>query len=168
MMIDHNHPIFGSSVPLFLQKYGDVLPDVFNKEKTFRGVQSVVVFAEWFGANSTGGCHRPEDPHDIVLFDVNPHKKGFLGPKQFLDLFGHLPVAELMWQGNFGPWLVEAVRKEKIDLMSKYPIHADIPEGVVVKGAAVGHDIWFCKIKSERYKACLKILYEADWEKYWE
>lgn len=166
-MIDANDPVFGTSIPLFLQKYGETLPEVFKKDKLFRGVQNVIVFFEWFGADSVGGSHKPDDPHDVVLFDVNPHKKGFLGPKQFLDSFGHLPVAELVWQGNYGPWLVEAVRKEQIPIESKMIIHAPWPEGVVCKGIDGGHDRWACKIKTERYKELLKILYDAAWEKYW-
>lgn len=167
MMIDATHPIYGRAIPQFLQKYGDTLPQVFLKDKSFHGVQSVIVFAEWYGADSLGGCHKPDDPHDVVLFDVNPHKKGFLGPKQFLDLFGHLPVAEVVWQGNFGPWLMEAVRKEQFPIESQYEIKAIIPEGVVCKGGT-GHQLWMAKIKTERYKECLQALYEADWEKYWE
>jgi hypothetical protein len=103
----------------------------------------------------------------VVLFDVNPITKGFLGPKDFLDLFGHLPVAEVAWQGNFGPWLVNAIRKEEIDIESKYEVKAEIPEGVVCKGGR-DHEIWMCKVKTERYRDALKKLYEADWEKYWE
>ncbi len=167
-LLDDKHPIFGPAIPLFLDKYGDGLVDVFKKEKYFHGVDNVIVFAEWFGAQSLAGMHKPWDhKRDIVLFDVNPHKKGFLGPKEFLDMFGHLPVAEVAWQGNFGPWLIEAVRKEEIDIESKYEVKAEVPEGVVCKGGR-GHEFWMAKIKTERYKEALKLLYEADWEKYWE
>jgi len=168
-MFDDTHPIFGTAIALFLEKYGDALPKVFQKEKMFQGVKNFVVFAEWFGAKSFSGSHKPWDKNrDIVLIDVNPMKKGILGPKDFLDLFGHLPVAEVVYQGNFGPWLVDAVRKEEgLDLESKYDVRAEIPEGVVCKGGR-GHELWMAKIKTERYKAALKEMYEADWEKYWE
>lgn len=166
-MIDETHPVFGSAIPLFLQKYGDDLPKVFAEEKHFRGVQNVIVFAEWFGELSMAGCHKPWDKnYDIVLFDVNPIKKGFLSPKQFIDMFGHLKVAEVVWQGNFGEWLIEAVKNETIDITSKYHVQVDFPEGVVCKGGSE-HDLWRCKIKTARYKDALKALYEADWEKYW-
>jgi hypothetical protein len=168
-LFDDTHPIFGTAVALFLEKYGDALPKIFQKEKMFQGVKNFVVFTEWFGAKSFSGAHKPWDKRrNIVLFDVNPMKKGILGPKDFLDLFGHLPVAEVVYQGNFGPWLVDAVRKEEgLDLESKYDVRAEIPEGVVCKGGR-GHELWMCKVKTERYKAALKELYEADWEKYWE
>ena len=170
-MIDENTEVFGPAIPMFLQKYGDGLEKVFKTEKHFHGVESVIVFAEYYGELSFSGQHKPWDTnYDIVLFDVNPHKKGFLGPKDFLDMCGHLNVAEVVYQGNFGPWLVEQVRKEtnEIDIVSKYKIQVDFPEGVICKGATNRvHDQWSCKIKTERYKEALKALYEADWEKYW-
>jgi len=166
-MMDHTHPIFGASIPAFLEKYGDDLPKIFKSEKHFRGVDSVIVFAEWFGAKSFSGAHKPDDPHDIVLFDVNPIKKGLLGPKEFLDMFGHLKVAELLCHGNFGTALVESVKKETMEIESKYDIRSETPEGVICKGEK-GHDLWMVKIKTERYKEALKEMYEADWEKFWE
>ena len=102
-----------------------------------------------------------------MLFDVNPIKKGMLGPKEFLDLFGHLKVAELVYQGLVTPEFIMAVRKETIPIASQYEIRPEIPEGVVCKGGK-DHRLWMCKIKTERYKEALKTMYEGDWEKYWE
>jgi len=169
-MIDSTDPVFGPAVDLFKNKYGDDLEKVFKSEKLFIGVQSVVVFAEFFGPKSFAGMHFPDDDkRDIVLFDVNLHKKGMLGPKEFLDHFGHLSVAELACTGNMGEELIQAVRKETMDCGSKFDIKTEIPEGVVCKGGTLAsHKIWMCKIKTERYKAELKKRYEADWEKYWE
>lgn len=167
-MIDHTSKVFGPCIPMFLEKYGDGLEKVFKTDKLFRGIQSVVVFSEYFGSQSFAGMHRPwDEQRDIVLFDVNLHKKGFLGPKQFLDSFGHLNVAEVVYQGNFNTSLVESVRNETIDLESKYQVRAEIPEGVICK-SGTGHQLWMCKIKTERYKAKLKEEYESDWEKFWE
>lgn len=167
MMIDETSKVFGPCIPMFLEKYGDGLEKVFRTDKFFRGVQSVVVFGEYFGSKSFAGMHRPDDLCDIVLFDVNPHKKGILGPKQFLDSFGHLNVAEVVYQGNFGASLVEAVRKETINIESNYSVKSEIPEGVICKSGS-GHQLWMCKIKTERYKARLKEEYQSDWEKFWE
>lgn len=169
-MIDENTPIFGAAVPLFLQKYGDDLEKVFKAEKDFRSIDNFTVFSEWYGKLSFAGQHMPWDKdYDIMLFDVNPLKKGFLGPKQFLDYFGHLKVAEVVYQGNFGDQLIEAVRKETIDITTKHGIQVDFPEGVICKGSGCQpHKQWSCKIKTERYKEALKALYQADWERYWE
>lgn len=172
-LINETDSVFGPAIPLFIQKYGDDLEKVFKKDKLFRGVQNVIVFAEYFGSKSFAGMHFPDDTQwDVVLFDVNPHKKGILGPKEFLDTFGHLAVAELVYEGNFGPWLIDAVRGETIDLVSKYPIRTEVPEGVVCKGICKAkgksNPLWFCKVKTERYKQELRRRYQVDWIKYWE
>ena len=168
-MFDETSKIFGPAIPLFMEKWADELERVFKSEKTFNGVQSVIVFGEYFGAESFSGMHKPSDnPMSFVPFDINLHKKGFISPKEFLDMFGHLDVAECISHNeNFGPALINAVRKETIDLESKYAVKSKIPEGVICKGGS-GHKLWMCKIKTERYKEALKVLYEADWEKFWE
>ena len=167
-MIDENTKVYGPCVPLFLEKYGDELEKVFKKEKVFFGVKNIVVFGEYFGAKSFAGAHKPWDKDmDVVLFDANPMKKGLFGPKEFLDLFGHLPVAEVAFQGNFGPELVDRVRTGDLDCNSKFDVKAPIPEGVVCKGDK-GHKLWMCKIKTEAYREALKTEYEADWERFWE
>lgn len=168
-MLDTSDPIFGQIVPIFLGKYADDLDKLFRNDKYFRGCQSVIVFGEFFGTKSFGGMHFPDEDQqwDVVIFDINPHKKGILGPKEFLDLVGHLQVAELVWQGNFGNLLIEQVRKELIDISSKYPVRAEIPEGIVCK-SGTGHRLWRCKIKTERYREALKERYRSDWINYWE
>lgn len=168
-MLDESDPIFGRAASLFTQKYGDDLAKVFKSEKVFRGVDNVVVFYEFFGTKSFGGMHFPDETAwDVVLFDVNPIKKGMLGPKQFIDLFGHLKVAELITQGNMGEEMIQNVRKELIAIESKYDVKAEIPEGVICKGGGGNHDLWMAKIKTERYKEELKRRYRVDWEKFWE
>jgi hypothetical protein len=166
-MFDETMPVFGTAIPLFLQKYGDELPKVFKTDKQFRGVENFTVFAEWFGAKSFAGQHQPDDPKDIVLFDVNPLKKGFLGPKQFLDTFGHLPVAELLETGNLSDELIQRVRSGSLSVESKYEIRSEVPEGVICKGGE-GHDIWMAKIKTQKYYDELKARHPIDWQSLWE
>ena len=169
-MIDQNTPVFGSAIPMFLEKYGDGLEKTFKSDKHFRGVDNVIVFAEWYGELSFAGQHYPWDKnYDSVILDVKQIKKGMLGPKQFLDTFGHLNVAELICTGNFGESLIESVRKETLDIKSKYKVQVDFPEGVICKGAESDpHKLWSCKIKTERYKEALKALFEFNWERHWE
>jgi len=168
-MINDSDPIFGRAVPLFKEKYGEDLAKVFTTEKIFFGVKSVVVFAEFFGSKSFAGMHFPDSDQqwDIVLFDVNPHKKGMMGPKDFVDYFGHLKVAEVAYTGNLNEELIEDVRKSRLDCESKFDIKTMTPEGVVCKGGR-GHELWMCKIKTENYKEELRKKYEVDWEKYWD
>lgn len=167
LLFDETSEIFGSAIPLFLQKYGDDLAKIFKTEKSFRGVDRFIVFAEWFGAKSFSGQHEPDDPKDIVLFDVNPNRKGIIGPKQFLDIFGHLKVAELLAIEELSDELIQKVRRSEMDMESKYEIRAEIPEGVICKGNE-SHDLWMAKIKRQAYLDELKIRHPIDWEKLWE
>jgi hypothetical protein len=96
---------------------------------------------------------RRSERHRLVRRES--HQEGIIGPKLFLDLFGHLKVAELLNQGNFGPEFEMNVREEKIDLLSKYEIRTEIPEGVICK-AGTGHDLTLWKVKTSRYKEELK------------
>lgn len=167
-MINETDEIFGRSVELFKNKYGDDLEKVFKTNKIFNGVQNVVVFFEFFGTKSFAGMHFPEETQwDVVLFDINLHKKGMLGPKEFLDTVGHLKVAELVFQGNLGEELIQNVKNGILDCSSKYDIKTEIPEGIVCKGGK-GHDLWACKIKTNAYKEELKKRYEHDWMKHWD
>ena len=167
-LFDESDEIFGAAKPLFLNKYADDLAAVFKKDKQFRGVQTVTVFGEFFGQQSFAGAHKPNDKEkNIVLFDVNLLKKGLLSPKEFLDKFGHLNVAEVVYRGNLNTEFIESVRNSTIDVESKYDIKTVVPEGVICKGGS-GHNLWMCKIKTNEYLQKLKEEYEEDWTKYWE
>ncbi len=166
--IDETDPIYGRAIPIFLEKYGDGLVKVFQRHKQIRLVRNVIVFGEFFGSKSFSGSHRPWDKNwNVVLFDVNPSPKGFMSPKEFLDEFGHLDVAEEVYRGNLNKPLIEDVRNSTIDFESKYDIKTEVPEGVVCKGGS-GHKLWRAKIKSLAYKEALKERYDADWERFWE
>lgn len=166
LLFDETSDIFGPAIGCFLNKYGDDLSKAF-RHKDFRGVDGFIVFFEWFGARSFAGAHEPDDPKDVVLFDVNPHRKGMLGPKQFLDYFGHLKVAEHIWTGNLGPQVLDAVRAmdfDFIDYRSSYDIKPEVPEGVVFKGGS-GHGLWMAKAKSQAWYDAIKTRRPQDWEK---
>lgn len=136
--MDHN---FGEAIPLFLDKYGDELQKVFRDKKEYRNIDNFVVFAEYYGENSFAGFHEPGDKKDIVLFDVNQFKRGFVPPREFIDNFGHLHVPEIVYSGPFTFDLVKDIRKDVYGLK----------EGVIVKGVrkTKGKDeVWMAKIKT--------------------
>ena len=167
-LLDAGHPVFGRVIPIFMEKYADDLVKVFQSSKVFRGVDTFTIFGEFFGEKSFAGMHFPDDQKwDYVLFDVNPYKKGILSPKIFLAEFGHLKVAELVYQGNLNEPLIESVRESKFDCTSKYEIKTGVPEGIICKGGEK-HKLWMTKIKTSEYREALKKRYRNDWEKYWE
>lgn len=166
-LFDQSHKIYGTAIELFQQRYADGLEHVFRTDKKFQGVQSVIVFAEWFGAKTFAGQHKPDDPKTLILFDVNPHKKGVMSPRDFLDTFGHLEVAELIEKRELDQDFIDAVRSGEFDCSSKLDIRNEEPEGVIMKGSD-GHDLWMCKIKTQAYHDKLKETLGDDWTKHWE
>jgi hypothetical protein len=171
-LFDTADPEFGGAIELFRAKYASGVEKVIRDAPHFRGAQEVVCYCEFLGPNSFAGVHDPvhpvlasagvarNDPKDVVLFDINVHKKGLLPPRQFLDTFGHLPVAEVVYEGDFTAAFVRDVRD------GKYPVG----EGVICKGldGPAPHSIWMRKVKTLQYLDELKRRFAADWQNYWE
>jgi hypothetical protein len=164
-LIEENDPIFGIAFNLFKAKYGDGLEQIFRS--CFKKTESFIVFFEFFGSKSFAGLHFPDDIYDVVLFDVNPVKKGILGPKEFLETFGSLNVAELLFESTLTQELIESIRTESVCVESKLSVKSLVPEGVICKGGE-GHKLWMCKIKTDRYKQELKNRFQGSWEEFWE
>lgn len=166
-LLDEKDTTFGSAITLFQQKYADDLSKIFKKDKIFRSCDNIIVFYEWYGAKSFSCLQYDYDPKNVVLFDVNPIKKGLLSPKEFLDIFGHLEVAELLDVRKFNNLLIQEVREGILDCRSKFLIANQISEGVVCKGGS-GHKLWMAKIKTNEYLNKLKELFKDNWEQFWE
>lgn len=172
-LFDKSDPEYGCAIDIFLNKYASDLEQIFKKEKHFFGAKEIICFAEFFGPYSFGGQHQEDhpavilggckdknEPKDIVLFDVNVHKKGFLTARQFVNFFSGITVAQVVYEGNLNQQFIQDVRE------GKYPVF----EGVVCKGLVgkAPHGIWMAKIKTNKYLEELKVRFAADWEKYWE
>lgn len=155
-LFDRTDPDFGSAVDIFLNGLGEGIDKVFRSNKEYKNSDRAIVFAEFFGASSFAGQHVASEPKELVLFDVNVHKKGILDPKEFIADFGHLKIAELVYQGPFSEVFIEEVKEGKLPLV----------EGVIAKGGS-GHNLWFRKVKTAAYKEKLKEFFKGDWEKYW-
>ena len=141
VMIDERSEYFGDAVTIFLEKYGEELPKVFKRHYT--NIESFVVFCEYLGENSFAGYHLDE-PKDVILFDVNAYKKGFVNPRDFIRYFGHLHIPEIIYQGEYNSQLIADVRNNIWKLK----------EGVVCKGTlkTKGSDqVWMVKIKSNEW-----------------
>lgn len=160
-LFDAKDPDFGGAIELFMQKYSqDIEKIVFDK---FKKPESFICYAEYFGPNSFAGIHDPtllnlpNDPKDLVLFDVNIHKKGFVDPQNFVNLFGNLHIPRVLYQGPLTLTFIDDVRQGKYDVV----------EGVIVKGGT-GHDIWMRKIKTLTYLQKLKDVFGVGWVDYAE
>lgn len=152
-MIDERDLQFGGAITLFLNKYGDSLPKVFRTNKSYKRIESFVVFAEYFGDQSFAGRHIDSDPKDIILFDVDQYKHGFVTPKNFVEDFGHLHIPNIIYKGPYTMDFVQDIRNNKHKLK----------EGVIVKGVFKTKnkkdEVWMVKVKTLEWLQKVKTLH---------
>jgi hypothetical protein len=121
-LIDESSP-FGKAIKLIKDKYQDDLHPLFNCEK----YESAICFFEYWGPNSFAGQHLDSDNQTVTLFDINPYKCGLLEPSEFIEKFGHLDIAKVLYEGYATSELFNQVKQSTLP---------DMPfEGVVCKGA---------------------------------
>lgn len=83
--LEASHPWLGEAIERVRDKYeADV-----SRALEARKIRQAVVFFEFFGPGSFAGRHLDE-PHDVVLIDVDLYGRGLAPPDEFLALFGHL------------------------------------------------------------------------------
>jgi hypothetical protein len=152
-MIDERDLQFGEAITLFLNKYGDSLPKVFRTNKSYKRIESFVVFAEYVGEQSFAGRHVTSDPKDIILFDVNQYKHGFVTPKNFVEDFGHLHIPDVIYKGPYTMDFVQTIRDNQHNLK----------EGVIVKGVLKTKnqkdEVWMVKVKTKEWLQKVKELH---------
>jgi hypothetical protein len=152
-MIDERDLQFGEAITLFLNKYGESLPKVFRTNKSYKRIESFVVFAEYVGEQSFAGRHINSDPKDIILFDVNQYKHGFVTPKNFVEDFGHLHIPDVIYKGPYTMDFVQTIRDNQHNLK----------EGVIVKGVLKTKnqkdEVWMVKVKTKEWLQKVKELH---------
>lgn len=156
-LFDHTDEQFGEAIAIFHRDLAEKLEAIFKKK--YRDMQKLTVFCEFLGDNSFSGQHEDEE-HRLVLIDVKFHKKGYIAPREFVNVFcrelGDL-AAEVVYDGNLNEQFIQDIREGKYDVF----------EGVVCKGGD-GHKLWRCKIKTDEYKIKLQAMYGARWHEFWE
>ncbi len=142
-MLGEDHPIFGGAINLIKTKYEANLTDIFKRQR----YENATCFFEFLGANSFAGYHDSNEPHDVILFDVSPHKKGILSPQEFLKLFGHLHIPKLLYYGKPNDTFIKSVRNSTLEGITH--------EGVICKGLN-RHQLLMFKIKTNAWLTQLK------------
>lgn len=143
------------------------LPDVFRNslmmpfEKVFQedrrcSAEHYTVFAEFLGSNSFAGLHKPEDAKRLIAFDVVCDNE-LMGPNEFVEIFGHLNIARVVYRGRFTGAFADDVRSGKFG----------VAEGVVCKTGSRGN-VQMAKIKTSAYLKKLQTAFGERWEEYWE
>jgi len=166
-LFDESDPYLGKSVPIFMKTYSENLTKILVDNKRFRGAENVIVFAEFFGKESFAGQHKLDDPTlELILFDVSVHKFGFLGPRDFINIFEDIKIARKIYEGKPNGQFLENVRNGKFDVPRNG--EWDIMEGAVCKGGSGGTDLWMAKVKTYKYMEKLKEVYKDKWKEYFE
>ena len=156
LLFDLTHEFWGRAIPIFENTLAEGIEKAIQDNKDYRGVEHVTVFCEFFGPNSFAGQHVEEDKFELILFDVNPLKKGFVSPRNFVNHFGHLRyAAEVVYEGMLDQPFIEAIKA------GVYPLQ----EGVVCKGGE-GHKLWMNKIKTAAWIERVKAAYPETWSKF--
>lgn len=154
-MIDENHKQFGESVTLIRNKYEDDLAKIFRAQR----YESAVSFFEFLGPNSFAG-HHLDEPHDVTLFEVSPHKQNMLAPKEYLKLFGDLDIAQCLHVGKINKPIIEQIHEGTFPGMTF--------EGVVCK-AKIGKKftpLQMFKVKNFAWYLKLKTFCKGDEDLY--
>lgn len=143
VLLDEKHEFLGEAIPLFKRTIAEPLEAALRTLKLPK-FDSAVVFCEFFGPSSFAGQHMPGEPKELRIIDVNIHKRGIVLPSDFVNWFGHLPIAKVVYEGPFSSDFVEKVRK------GEYGQN----EGVVAKGVrpdakSAQHGLWMAKAKTE-------------------
>ena len=140
----------GEAIALVRDKYEDAVHRALEARK----VRSAVLYLEFVGPRSFAGRHADE-PHDVVLLDVATFGRGLVPPDEFLQIFGHLDTARLLYQGQVDREFVAAVRAGRLPGMTC--------EGVVCKSTVLERRVpVMFKIKSQAWLDRLRDVCAGD------
>lgn len=135
-LFDETDLVFGGAPEVFRRTLAEPLEKVARDNRWER----MIAFTEFWGPRSFAGVHEPDDPKTLTLFDVNPHKKGILGPREFLKLFEHLDIPRFLGTQRWTRGFVQKVRNGELEGVTE--------EGVVGKGGE-GHKLVMAKAKTQ-------------------
>lgn len=150
-MFDEKNEQFGKVIPMFKEKYGAALEEIFKKNKNYRNTKNITVFCEYVGENSFSGRHVTGDKMDVVLFDIAPGdftNNSFVEPKDFIKDFGNLHIPKVIYQGPLNMSFINSVKEGKYKLK----------EGVMCKGVLQDgtRGVWVVKVKTNAWLEKLK------------
>lgn len=124
--------------------------------EAYGSANEIVVFTEYFGANSFAGAHNSQDKMELVIFDVQIDGV-VLAPQEFIEKLAGFNIARVLYKGKYSGRIFDDVREGKYN----------VKEGVVVKGL-VDNEVYMVKIKTNSYLERLKRSFGDLWSEYWE
>lgn len=148
-LLDHSNPHLLHAPPLILEGFSE-LESIFKDLKT----QRATAYFEFFGSNSFAGSHQEGDDFQVVLLDVALYKKGFIGPKKFLEKFGKFDIPDVVFQGPLTEELVQQVKNSELENITY--------EGVVCKKSQTDGKMRAFKIKTNDWLDALRVRCGKD------
>lgn len=152
-LFDASDKQFNQAIPIFMDTMADEI--LYRTKQIVKNPHRITAFTEFFGPNSFAGSHVQEDEKELRLFDVFLFQKGFVKPKQFVEVYGGMPqAAEIVYEGPLNKRFIMDVKKG-----GEY----DVFEGVIAKG-----NDFMVKIKTDEYFRRLRHKYPERWEDFGE
>lgn len=114
-LLGSDQPVINNAENIIKEAWEDSLSNIFSKQKW----EKAICFFEFCGDHSFAGTHVDTDLHKAILIDVNPYKQGILPPKEYLNYFGNLDVAELLYHGPCDGEFIESVKHSTLEKRTK-------------------------------------------------
>ena len=152
-IIEEKTEFYGAGIRIFLDKYASELDKVFRYE--YKNTESFICYGEYFGPNSRFGFHDPTDKMDVVLFDIDQHKRGLIHPREFIKVFGSLHIPKVIYDGVLSHALYDKVYSNSVEGFEN-----QLQEGVICKTTINDNNfgnLHYCKIKTKDWLEGLKI-----------
>ena len=154
--VDENDEQFGEAVRYFKENYTNPLLEIIKensgKKGIFNGAQEIMFYFEWCGENSFAGFHQPGDKLDLYLIDVFIHKKGYIEPEDFFNIFcedNRILTPEMIYHGKLTKEFIEIIRNNNWTIQGC--LFPEVKEGLVCRLSSrlKGQKMPKCKFKTQ-------------------
>lgn len=167
--VDENDEQFGPTVKWFNNsKYKNILERIVannrGKKQIFNGVDEMTFYFEWVGENSFAGKHQEGDEMHLALIDVFMKKRGYIEPKDFVDLFyeSGIDLPDLVYKGPLNADIIEKIKNN--DWTQEECEFPYVKEGVVFKRSTLlpGQRRPSVKVKTKWWLNKLHSMYSEE------
>ena len=151
-LVEASEPLLGQSVGLWRGKYEDAATEILRRY----GCRQAVLFGELYGPTSFAGYFTPEEPLDVMLFDLYVQDdERMLTQSEFGRLFRGVEIAPALYEGKPSEPMRQKVKEGSLP--------GQTFEGVICKGDVDtrGRPVMF-KIKSDAWLNRLREQCKGD------
>jgi len=144
-LLDHQNPQLLEAPTLFDAQLAEPLARLARA----LGFQQLVVFYEFWGAQSVAGVHVAADPKFLTVFDAAWDKRGIMPPSDFRRAFEDMvPTAKYLGTTNWTRGYVERVRRGEIAGVTFEGVVAKFGDRQGIIRAKAKTQAWIDKIRA--------------------